>query len=181
VASITNLAAGFWAAASAAIYLVFYTPMKKTSAWCTLVGAAGGALPPLIGWTAAGSPVNLQGASLAAILFVWQFPHLLALSWLYREDYARAGFKMAPVEDPSGAWTSRMILASSLALLASSLLPRALGMAGAPYLAGCALLGGALLWAALVLRAKKDTISARRFFLATVAYLPALFVLISFR
>jgi protoheme IX farnesyltransferase len=168
-----RLAAGV-ALATWASYLFVYTPLKKRTPLATLVGAVPGALPPVIGWSAARDSVDLGAFILFAILFLWQVPHFLAIAWLYRDDYARAGFPMLPVLDREGSFTARQALVHSLALLAVSLTPVVAGMAGGLYLAGAFALGGALTVFSARLLGARDVGSARRLFLASLVYLPAL-------
>jgi heme o synthase len=155
-----------------ASYLLVYTPMKRFSPASTWVGAVPGALPPVIGWAAAGAPLDERAAALFAIQFLWQLPHFLALGWLYREDYAAGGFRIAAVTDPSGASTSAQLALSAWLLLAASLAPWWLGQAGALYLCGALLAGAALLWLSLKAAAELTPRSSRRVFLASLAYLP---------
>jgi protoheme IX farnesyltransferase len=153
-------------------YLLAYTPMKRTSPLSTWVGGVPGALPPVIGWAAAGGALGGGAAALFAIQFLWQVPHFLALAWLYREDYVRGGYRVYPVTDPSGASTAWQMAATSGLLLAASAVPFGLGLAGGFYLAG-ALACGALFFL-LSLRAAREltAVSARRVFFASLAYLP---------
>ena len=129
-------------------YLFVYTPLKRFTTWNTAIGAIPGALPPLMGWTAARGEVTGGGWSLFAILFFWQLPHFLAIAWIYREDYARAGFVMLPVADPTGARTGRQALGQTLGLLPASLCPFLFGLAGPVYLAGALALWGGFVWRA---------------------------------
>jgi heme o synthase len=156
------------------IYACIYTPMKRHGPIAIVIGAIPGALPPVMGWTAVQGEVGAGGAALFAILFFWQFPHFLALAWMYRDDYARAGFRFLPRDDASGARTGRAIVAGCALLLVASILPFALGLAGWVYLAG-ALIAGAFFFAAC-LRVGRECTSdrARAAFLASVTYLPAL-------
>ncbi len=162
------------ALASWASYLFVYTPLKKRTPLATLVGAVPGALPPVIGWSAAHDSLGPGAAILFAILFLWQVPHFLAIAWLYRDDYARAGFPMLPVLDREGSFTARQALVHSLALVAVSLTPVMAGMAGGLYLAGAVALGAALTAVSARLLGARDVASARLLFLASVVYLPAL-------
>jgi heme o synthase len=162
------------ALATWASYLFAYTPLKRRTPLATLVGAVPGALPPVIGWAAARGSLDAGAFILFAILFLWQVPHFLAIAWLYRDDYARAGFPMLPVLDREGTFTSRQAVVHSLALLLVSLAPAAAGLAGPVYLAGAFLLGVALTLFALRLARARDLVSARGLFLASVLYLPAL-------
>ena len=111
-------------------YLFAYTPLKTRTTLSTLVGAFPGAVPPLIGWTAARGSISLEGWVLFAILFLWQFPHFLAIAWMYREDYGRAGILMLPVVEPDGRVTAQQIVVYTLMLLPVSLLPTVMGMSG---------------------------------------------------
>ncbi len=155
-------------------YLFVYTPLKRRTPLATLIGAVPGALPPVIGWTAASGALAPGAYILFAILFLWQIPHFLAIAWLYRDDYARAGFPMLPVVDRAGTFTARQTVLHSLALLLVSLAPVAAGMVGPVYLAGAFLLGVALTLFALRLLSARDLPAARGLFLASVLYLPAL-------
>jgi heme o synthase len=157
-----------------ASYLFLYTPLKRRTPLATLVGAVPGALPPVIGWTAASGRLEPGAFILFAILFLWQVPHFLAIAWLYREDYARGGFPMLPVVDREGSFTARQAVVHSLALLVVSLAPVGAGMAGPLYLGGAFLLGVALTAFAVRLLTTRDLVAARGLFLASVLYLPAL-------
>jgi protoheme IX farnesyltransferase len=157
-----------------ASYLFVYTPLKRRTPLATLVGAVPGALPPVIGWAAARQSLDGGALVLFAILFLWQIPHFLAIAWLYRDDYARAGFPMLPVIDRDGSFTARQAVVHSLALLLVSLAPGVLGLGGPWYLGGAFLLGVALTLFALRLATARDLVAARALFLASVLYLPAL-------
>src|SRR6195256_6788595 len=122
-------------------YLFAYTPLKTRTSLSTMVGAFPGAVPPLIGWTAARGELSIEGWVLFAILFLWQFPHFLAIAWMYREDYGRAGILMLPVVEPEGRVTGQQIVAYTLLLLPVSLLPTLLGMSGKVYFFGAIVLG----------------------------------------
>ena len=167
------LAAGV-ALATWTSYLFAYTPLKRRSPLATLVGAVPGALPPVIGWAAARQSLDGGAFVLFAILFLWQIPHFLAIAWLYRDDYARAGFPMLSVVDREGTFTGRQAVVHSLALLVVSLAPVVAGMAGTVYLAGAFVLGVALTLCALRFASTRDLASARSLFFASVLYLPAL-------
>lgn len=158
-------------------YLFAYTPLKTRTSLSTLVGAFPGAVPPLIGWTAARGSISLEGWVLFAILFLWQFPHFLAIAWMYREDYSRAGILMLPVVEPNGRVTAQQIVVYTLMLLPVSLLPVALGMAGKIYLYGALVLGLLFLYSSLRAAFSMSRQSARRLLLASVLYLPLLFIL----
>jgi len=158
-------------------YLFAYTPLKTRTSLSTLVGAFPGAVPPLIGWTAARDSLSLEGWVLFAILFLWQFPHFLAIAWMYREDYSRAGILMLPVVEPNGRVTAQQIVVYTLMLLPVSLLPVALGMSGKVYLYGALVLGLLFLYSSLRAAFSMSRQSARRLLLASVLYLPLLFIL----
>jgi heme o synthase len=158
-------------------YLFGYTPLKTKTSLSTMVGAFPGAVPPLIGWTAARGELSLEGWVLFAILFLWQFPHFLAIAWMYREDYARAGILMLPVIEPEGRVTSQQIVIYTLMLLPVSLLPYALGISGKVYLFGAALLGLLFLYSSIRAAISLSRQEARKLLLASVIYLPLLFIL----
>lgn len=170
-----NLLASLLAFLTLASYLLVYTPLKKRTAYCTLVGAFPGAMPPLIGWAAARGSLNLEAWVLYAILFFWQFPHFLAIAWMYREDYARAGLVMLPVDDPQGRLAARQILVTSIALLPVSLLPTFLGQMGMTYFFGALALGLIMLYCGISTASVRSNLLARRLLLASVFYLPLVF------
>lgn len=178
LAVVVNAASALVAALTVAIYILAYTPLKRRTPWCTAVGAVPGALPPVIGWLAARGHLGEGAIILFAILFLWQLPHFFAIAWLYREDYARGGFPMLPVVDSSGRVTVAQIGLASTLLVAVSLLPNLIGLAGLVYLSGAIGLGGALLLLAAALGRSRDDGAARRLFLFSVAYLPALLALL---
>jgi len=168
----TNLLATSAAVATLVVYVLIYTPLKRRSALATLVGAVPGALPPLIGWAASHGSLSPGGWTLFAIVFLWQIPHFMAISWLYRDDYTRAGFPMLAVTHPDGRRVGREALVYSLALLPVSLLPTALGVAGSAYIAIAVPLGAAMVWLAARFAARGDETSARWLFMASITYLP---------
>jgi protoheme IX farnesyltransferase len=167
-------------AASLLSYVLAYTPLKRVSSLCTVVGAVPGALPPLMGWAAARGSLGPAGWGLFAILFLWQLPHFLAIGWLYREDYARGGFPMLAVTDKDGASTGRQAVLYATALLPVTLAAGLLASAGAGYLWGALLLGIAFLGCASAFAWKRTVGGARRLFLASVLYLPLLLGLMVF-
>ena len=158
-------------------YLFGYTPLKTKTSLSTLVGAFPGAVPPLIGWAAARGEIGIEAWVLFAILFLWQFPHFLAIAWMYREDYTRAGILMLPVVEPDGRVTAQQIVVYTVLLLPVSLLPTALGISGKVYLYGAIVLGLAFLYSSLRAAFSKSRQEARRLLLASVIYLPLLFIL----
>ncbi|HEY6118602.1 MAG TPA: heme o synthase [Pyrinomonadaceae bacterium] len=161
-------------------YLFAYTPLKTRSTLSTFVGAFPGAVPPLIGWTAARGDLSVEAFVLFAILFLWQFPHFLAIAWMYREDYSRAGILMLPVVEPDGRITAQQIVVYTLMLLPVSLLPTFLGLSGKFYLFGAIVLGLLFLYSSLRAAFSKSRQQARRLLLASVIYLPLLFILMVF-
>jgi protoheme IX farnesyltransferase len=167
-------------AATLVLYLLVYTPLKAKTSLCTIIGAIPGALPPMMGWAAARGSVDAGAWALFGVLFFWQLPHFLAIAWMYREDYARAGYPMLPVVDPEGASTARQVVLQTLALVVISLAPVGLGLAGGTYLAGAAALGVAFLAFGLAFARARSRDSARRLFVASIAYLPGLLGLLAF-
>jgi heme o synthase len=155
-------------------YVLIYTPMKRRTWTATLVGAVPGALPILAGWTAGGGGISGPGLALFAILFVWQMPHFYALAWIYREDYARGGFRLLTTLDPNGARTGRQIVFFGVLLLPVSMLPALLGLSGAFYLIAASALGLAFLGLGMAMAAQRDERRAMRLFLGSIAYLPLL-------
>ena len=172
-----NLLASLLAILTLLTYLFVYTPLKRKTPLCVLVGAFPGAMPPLIGWAAASGRLNVHAGVLYAILFLWQFPHFLAIAWMYREDYSRAGILMLPVVEPDGRVTAQQIVVYTLLLLPVSLLPTALGISGKVYLYGAIVLGLLFLFSSLRAAFSKSRQEARRLLLASVIYLPLLFIL----
>ena len=164
---------------TAALYLGVYTPMKRWTPLCTIVGAIPGALPPVTGWVAARGELGPGAGVLFAILFCWQIPHTLAIARLYREDYARARIRVLPVVDPEGTSTERLIVVGSLALWLVALAPAPLGMTGRGYLVGALLLGAAFLTSSVAHAVHPSRGSARRVLLASVLYLPLLLALMA--
>jgi protoheme IX farnesyltransferase len=160
--------------ANVVIYAIIYTPLKARTSLCTLVGAVCGALPPIMGWTAASGEIGVGGLLLGTILFLWQIPHFLALAWLLRDDYAKAGFRMLPLIDPLGHLTCLMIVLYSLALLPMGLAITVTGQAGYLFGAASLALGLGFFLLTLKLRRMKTARNARRVFLASLVYLPLL-------
>ena len=159
------------------LYLVVYTPLKRITPLNTVVGAVPGAFPPLMGWTASHGQATLEGWSLFAILFVWQIPHFLAIAWLYREDYAKAGYAMLPVLDKTGERTRQHVLISTAGLLLVSLVPYVLGLTGNLYLVGAVILSSAFLALAIRFGRELNQTAARQLFFASIIFLPALLTL----
>jgi protoheme IX farnesyltransferase len=162
------------ALATFGLYVLAYTPLKARTTLNTAVGAVPGALPPVIGWAAATGTLGIEAAALFLILFLWQFPHFLAIAWIYRDDYARAGYKMLPAVDPRGVLTGRQAASYALALVPVGVLPAAIGLAGPYYFAGA--LGLGLFYLASAVRFWSDVsdATARRLLRASFLYLPAI-------
>ena len=156
-------------------YLFLYTPLKTRTTLSTAVGAFPGAMPPLMGWTAARGEIDVAAWVLFAILFLWQFPHFLAIAWMYREDYGRAGIRMLPVVEPDGRVTGQQIILYALMLVPVSLLPTFLGISGRFYLVAALVLGLLFLGSSIRAALSKSNQHARQLLLASVLYLPLLF------
>jgi protoheme IX farnesyltransferase len=175
-----NVTAVAIALATFLIYVAVYTPMKRHSSLATVIGAVPGALPPLIGWTAAGGPLAARAPwALFAIMFFWQLPHFLAISWLYREDYARAGLPMLSVIDPDGRMTGRQALVWAAALVPVSLLPSVVGLTTVAYAIGALILGVGFTALAGSFAGQRSTATARLLFLGSITYLPLLWILMA--
>lgn len=175
-----NLLTSLLGAATLASYLFVYTPLKRKTTLNTVIGAIPGALPPLMGWTAATGQIGVGGWSLFAILFFWQLPHFLAIAWMYRDDYARAGFVMLPVVDTDGGRTGRSSVSHTLGLISISLFPFVLGISGKLYAIGAILLGFGFLIFAIRFSRALTRASARNLFFASIVYLPLLLGLMAF-
>jgi protoheme IX farnesyltransferase len=160
------------------IYVCVYTPLKRRTPLNTLVGAVPGALPPVIGWTAVRGSVNAEIGALFVVLFLWQVPHFLAIAWIYRADYRRAGLCMLPAVDPQGNMIGRQMICYCLALVAASLMPVVVGGAGAVYLAGALLLGLGFLVCAAGFAQRRSLGRARIVLRASLIYLPTLLTLL---
>jgi protoheme IX farnesyltransferase len=158
-------------------YLFIYTPLKRMTWLNTAVGAVPGALPPLMGWTAARGELTREGWALFAILVFWQLPHFLAIAWMYREEYAKAGFKMLPVVDPEGHRTGRQAVWHTLGLLPISLCPFLFRVTGPVYLIGALVLGLVFLWFSIQFARHMTIPRARQLFFASILYLPLLLIM----
>lgn len=171
-----NLLTGLLGLFTLVAYLFVYTPLKSRSPHSTTIGAIPGAMPPLIGYAAAAGRLDVEAWVLFAILFLWQFPHFYAIAWMYRDDYARAGIRMLPVVEPDGESTARRMFWFTVVLIPVSLLPVALSMSGRLYLVAAILLGAYFLRACWRIQKDRTGPAARRVLLASVAYLPLLYV-----
>jgi len=179
---VMNALTGWLSLATAAVYLAAYTPLKKVHPICTFVGAFPGAMPGVLGWTAARGRLDWGAAVMFAIVFFWQFPHFYSIGWLYREDYAAGSIRMLPVVETDGRSTARQIVAYSLGLIPVTLAPTFIGMAGKIYFASALAMGLAMLYVGSRLASLDAPIAAptskkraRQLLQATVFYLPLLF------
>jgi protoheme IX farnesyltransferase len=175
----STLLAASVTAATSITYLFAYTPAKTRTSLCTLIGAVPGALPPLTGWAAASGTLDAAAWAIFAIMFVWQIPHSLAIAQMYREDYARADFRLLPVVDPDGESTARQILIYSFALVSVGMLPTLLGLAGAIYFAASILLGLGMVVPSIRLARSTRIAEARRVMFASLVYLPLIFAIMA--
>src|ERR1043166_1425782 len=169
-----NLLAGFLVLLAAFLYVLVYTPLKRITWLNTTFGAIPGAIPPMAGWAAATGHVGTGAWALFAILFAWQHPHFFAIAWMFRDDYRAAGFKMLPVIERSGVRTVRLSVGFSLILLAVSLTPTLIGMAGRVNFFGTLLLGLLMVFAALSFARQRNASTARGLLKASIVYLPLL-------
>lgn len=166
--------------AALASYVLAYTPLKRLTSLCTVVGAIPGALPPMMGWAAARGSLDAGAWALFGILFLWQLPHFLAIGWIFREDYARGGFPMLTVLDGDGRSTARQMMLYSAALIPVTLAAGALASAGTGYLTGALALGLVFFGASTRFAWKRSVAAARVLFLVSILYLPALLGLLVF-
>lgn len=176
----TNTITGFIGVAVVVLYLLVYTPLKRRTQWNTFVGAIPGALPPVLGWSAALGRIDFQAMVLFMIMFFWQYPHFFPVAWLYRKDYLRGGLVMISVTDQSGGRLRRSLLFWTVILILTTIMPYAKGFAGPVYLWGAMILGGAFLWVAVRMSRNLNETTARWMLKASVIYLPLLFLLLFF-
>ncbi len=158
-------------------YVLLYTPLKRRTSVSTAIGAVPGSMPPLMGWTAAANEITLGAWALFGFLFLWQFPHFLAIAWMYREEYAKAGIKMLPVVEPTGKITARQIVLFTIMLIPVSLAPFFLGFAGPIFLVSAIALGIWFLFESITAARERSAARARRLLMASVLYLPLIFAL----
>lgn len=175
-----NLATAFVGLLTWFLYVWVYTPLKSRTAWNTAVGAVAGALPVLMGWTSSGTAIDERALALFMILFLWQFPHFMAIAWIYRKQYASAGLKMMTVVDPTGRRAGVQAVLAALALLPVSFVPAIMAPGAALYMSAALVLGVGQLACAVAFCAHKDETSARRLLRASLVYLPALLTLLMF-
>lgn len=174
-----NLLTAALSAATFCLYAMVYTPLKRCTSFCTAVGAIPGAMPPVLGWTAAGQPLDAHALALFSLMFFWQFPHFLAIAWLYREDYASAGLRMLPGVYPQPHVTGLLATGYAALLLPLSLLPGWLGLAGNTYMIFALLLGLAYLAAAMSFAWKESRRSARGVLWVSLVYLPLMLAVLA--
>lgn len=175
-----NLLTSVLGAITLVSYICIYTPLKRVTWLNTAIGAIPGALPPLMGWTAARNELSGEGWALFAILAFWQLPHFFAIAWIYRDEYAKAGFVMLPNVDSSGRQTGQQTVSNALALFIVSLCPFLFKMTGTAYLAGAVILGAGFLFCAIQFSRQLTLSRARQLFLASILYLPLLLALMVF-
>lgn len=180
LSAFTNVLAGFLAVVTLVTYLLLYTPLKRMTPFATVIGGVPGALPPMIGWAAVAGGLTMGAWALFFILFFWQMPHFHSLAWMYRKDYARAGYRLLTVVDPSGVVASRQILIYSAALVPAALMPTMVGTLGITYFSGASLLSGGFLVLAIRLYRNRSNGNARMLFLASLVYLSVLIGLMIF-
>jgi heme o synthase len=176
----TNICAVLLTAATIGIYVFVYTPLKRVTTLNTIVGAIPGALPPVIGWTAVHGKPGFESCILFAILFLWQMPHFLSISWLYRVDYKQAGFVMLASFDPECRVTGRQSLLYTMGLLSVSLLPAMLNLTSLWYVPVAVIMGGYFLWMAFRFAILGTDQSAKRLFVASIVYLPITLAALAF-
>ena len=178
LAVFVNLLAAGVALATLASYIWLYTPLKFLTSLSTLAGALPGALPAMIGWSAATNTLSKEGWVLFGIVFMWQMPHFLAIAWMFRDDYAKAGMPLLPVIQPDGRSTGRQAVLYTAGLVPVTLMPTLIGLASPYYLAGAVVLGAILMVLALEFAITRTVDSARRLFLGSILYLPILWGLL---
>jgi heme o synthase len=176
LAAATNLLAAAVALATFTSYVAVYTPLKRRSSFATVIGAIPGALPPVIGWAAGRGALTSEAWVLFGIVFLWQLPHFLAIAWIFRDDYARAGFPMLPVIEPDGQSTGRQSIVYAAALVPLSLAPTLIGLAGRVYFTGALVLGLAFLSLAFRFARTRSPGDARALFFGSIIYLPVLWI-----
>lgn len=157
-------------------YVLMYTPLKPVTTASTAIGAVPGAMPPLMGWTAASDEITLGAWILFVFLFLWQFPHFFAIAWMYKDQYANAGIKMLPVVDPDGKLTARQIVMFTMMMAAVSLAPFFFGMTGWVYPVVATVLGGWFMWQSIRTASAKSPETARKLLMVSVIYLPLVFL-----
>jgi len=175
-----SLLAAILALATLVVYVAIYTPLKRRTSWCVAVGAVSGGIPPMVGWVSATGHLSAGAWVLFGVLFLWQMPHFLAIAWMYRDEYAQAGFVMLRRNDLSGMKTALESLISAILLLAVTIMPLFLHMASPWYAVAAVLCNGGLLWYASQFLMRRCRVSARTLFFASIIYLPAVLGLLVF-
>ena len=174
----TNVLASLLATLTLLTYLFLYTPLKRITPLCTLVGAIPGAAPPLIGWAAARGHLDPAAWVLFAIVFLWQFPHFMSIAWMYREDYARAGYLVLPSDENRNRFVIWQSVVAPGVLLLVGMIPVASRLSGRLYFAGALAIGGIFLYCSARFAARRTNVAARQLLLASILYLPAVFILL---
>jgi protoheme IX farnesyltransferase len=174
----TNLLASLLAVFTLLSYLFLYTPLKRITPLCTLIGAVPGAAPPLIGWAAARGRLDSEAWMLFAIVFLWQFPHFMAIAWMYREDYARAGYLVLPLGESKNRFVTWQTLVASVALLAVGIMPTITKVSGVVYSGAAFILGAIFLYYGTRFAFRRSNVAARQLLVASIVYLPLVFGLI---
>lgn len=175
----TNALASLLAGLTILIYLFLYTPLKRITPLCTLVGAIPGATPPLIGWAAGSGHLDPAAWVLFAIVFLWQFPHFMSIASMYRENYRRAGYLVLPARDLRHRFVAWQCLLPTLGLFVVAIVPALRGQSGTLYLAGAVVVGGVFVYYSAHFVLERSVASARQLLLASILYLPALFALLA--
>jgi protoheme IX farnesyltransferase len=175
----TNFLASLIAALTLLSYLFLYTPLKRVTPLCTLVGAIPGAAPPLIGWAAARGRIDPTAWVLFAIVFLWQFPHFMSIAWIYREDYARAGYLVLPTDDNRDRFVIWQTVVATLVLFLVCLIPTIARLSGLISFGGALTIGGVFLYYSARFAARRTNVAARQLLLASILYLPAVFALLA--
>jgi protoheme IX farnesyltransferase len=175
-----NLLSSAVALVTTASYIFFYTPLKLRTSLSTIAGALPGALPAVIGWAAATNTLSIEGWVLFGIVFMWQMPHFLAIAWMYRDEYARAGMPLLPVIEPDGRSTGRQAVLYTAALIPLSMMPTGVGLASPWYLVGAIVLGAILMVMSLEFAVKRNIATAKRLFFGSILYLPVLWAILVF-
>ena len=172
-----NALCAFVALATLVSYVVIYTPLKRVTSFATVIGAIPGALPPVIGWVAGREELSQGAWLLFGIVFLWQLPHFLSIAWMFRDDYARAGFLMLPVLEPDGRSTGRQTVIYAAALVPMSLAPTLIGLTGRAYFAGALALAAIFMTLAVKFALSRSRPDAKRLFFGSIIYLPLLWIL----
>jgi protoheme IX farnesyltransferase len=177
LAVVVNILASLLALVTLLTYLFLYTPLKRKTPLCTLIGAFPGAVPPLIGWAAARGQLDPEAWVLYAIVFLWQFPHFMAIAWMYREDYARAGYMVLPLDERRDCYVIWQSAGVSLFLIPLTLVPAVIGESGLVYSVGALILGSFFFFCSARFASRRSNVAARQLLVASIVYLPALFIL----